>query len=69
MNNKELEELEEFIESDITPTAAFNIIIRSLNSALEAGVFDEIDQKVIRKALSTIKKNTDSGKNFMIKVK
>lgn len=66
MDNKELEE---FINSDITPTASFNIIINAVNAALNAGVYDEIDQTVIKKALSTLKEKTDAGKNFTIKVK
>lgn len=63
------EELEEFINSDITPTAAFNIILSAVNAGLEAGVYDTVDQSVIKKAIATIKDKTDEGKNFMIKVK
>ena len=66
MDNKELEE---FVNSDITPTASFNIIINGVNAALEAGVYDDIDQTVLKKALSTIKEKIDAGKNFTIKVK
>jgi len=66
MENKELEE---FVDSTITPTAAFNIIIKCINVALESGVYDEIDQTIIKKALSTIKEKSDAGKNFTIKVK
>lgn len=63
------EELEEFIKSEITPTASLNIIISAVNAALESGVYDEIDQALIKKALGTIKSKTEEGKNFMIKVK
>ncbi len=66
MNNKELED---FIKSEITPTASFNIVLNAVKAALEAGVYDSIDQAVIKKALHTLKEKSDAGKNFMIKVK
>ena len=66
MDNKELEE---FVNSDITPTASLNIIINAVNSALNSGVFDLTDQALIKKALSTIKDKCDSGEDFIIKVK
>ena len=64
-----VKELEEFMDSDITPTASLNIIIGAVNAALEAGVYDATDQAVIKKAIATIKAKSDEGKNFMIKVK
>jgi len=66
MDNKELEE---FLNSDIKPTSAFNIILNGVNAALEAGVYDETDQAVLKKAIETIKEKVDEQKNFMIKVK
>lgn len=63
------EEFEEFMNSEITPTASLNIIIGAVNAALESGLYDETDQSLIKKALGTIKSKTEEGKNFMIKVK
>lgn len=65
----EKKELEEFLNSELTPTSAFNIILSGMNAALEAGVFGEDDQLVIKKALATIKEKSDEKKNFTIKVK
>lgn len=64
-----IEEFEEFMDSDITPTASVNIIIGAVNAALESGIYDETNQAIIKKALATIKAKSDEGKNFMIKVK
>jgi hypothetical protein len=63
------EELQEFLDSELSPTASINIILGAVNGALEAGVYDELSQAVIKKAISTLKEKSEDGKNFMIKVK
>ncbi len=63
------EELEEFMDSDLTPTASLNILLGAVNGALEAGVFDSTSQEVIKKAVVTLREKSEGGKNFMIKVK
>lgn len=61
------EELREFIESDITPTQALNVILEICLSNMEN--FDKNDSIMIKKASSILYNKVNEGKNFMIKVK
>ena len=65
------EEFEKYLESDISPTVAMNILINACATALKSGVFGEnsADELLIKKALVTFKEKIDENKNFMIKVK
>ena len=61
------EELKEFIESDLTPTQALNVILEICSNNM--GNFDKNDSLIIKKASSTLYNKVNEGKNFMIKVK
>ena len=63
------EEFEKYLESDISPTTAMNILIDACSKALESGVYGEADELLIKKALVTFKDKIDENKNFMIKVR